>query len=68
MQGRGDGYGVAGEAGRYDFFKTISYRGFGIIMDKVVTLHVPYKKNLILSSLEDPDFKVQTMASPGKLD
>ena len=30
-------------------------------MNKVATLHVPYKKKLITSALKDPDFKVQTM-------
>ena len=30
-------------------------------MNKVATLHVPYKKSLITSALQDPDFKVQTM-------
>lgn len=30
-------------------------------MDKVATLHVPYKKALIKSALEDDDLKVQTM-------
>lgn len=30
-------------------------------MSKVATLHVPYKKDLITSALNDPDFKVQTM-------
>ena len=35
-------------------------------MDKVATLHVPYKKNLIVSALEDPDFKVQTMTNAGQ--
>ena len=31
-------------------------------MSKVATLHVPYKKSLIVSALKDDDFKVQTMA------
>lgn len=35
-------------------------------MDKVATLHVPYKKNLIVSALEDSGFKVQTMTNPGQ--
>ena len=35
-------------------------------MGKVATLHVPYKKSLITSALEDPDFRVQTMATPGQ--
>lgn len=30
-------------------------------MDKVATLHVPYKKLLITKALQDSDFKVQTM-------
>lgn len=30
-------------------------------MDKVATLHVPYKKSLIMSALKNEDFKVQTM-------
>ncbi|MCY7007255.1 TIR domain-containing protein [Fusobacterium simiae] len=34
-------------------------------MDKVATLHVPYKKNLITSALKDANFKVQTMAKAG---
>ena len=34
-------------------------------MDMVATLHVPYKKSLITSALNDPDFKVQTMADAG---
>ena len=34
-------------------------------MDKVATLHVPYKKALITSALEDTDFKVQTMTKTG---
>ena len=33
-------------------------------MDKVPTLHVPYDKALIISALEDPDLKVQTMVEP----
>lgn len=33
-------------------------------MDKVATLHVPYKKELIKSALEDPDLRVQTMVDP----
>lgn len=32
---------------------------------KVAVLHVPYKKNLISSALNDPDFKVQTMCASG---
>ena len=35
-------------------------------MDKVATLHVPYKKSLITSALKDPDFKVQTMTNAGQ--
>ena len=35
-------------------------------MDKVATLHVPYKKTLITSALKDPDFKVQTMTEAGQ--
>ncbi len=35
-------------------------------MDKVATLHVPYKKDLITSALNDSNFKVQTMARPDK--
>ena len=35
-------------------------------MDKVATVHVPYKKSLIVSALEDSDFKVQTMTNPGQ--
>ena len=35
-------------------------------MDKVATLHVPYKKSLIISALKDPDFKVQTMTDAGQ--
>ena len=35
-------------------------------MDKVATLHVPYKKALITSALKDPDFKVQTMTDAGQ--
>ena len=31
-------------------------------MDKVATLHVPYRKALIESALKDDDLKVQTMA------
>ena len=34
-------------------------------MDKVATLHVPYKKSLITSALKDADFKVQTMTKAG---
>lgn len=34
-------------------------------MDKVATLHVPYKKSLITSALKDKDFKVQTMTEAG---
>ena len=30
-------------------------------MSKVATLHIPYKKSLIVSALKDDDFKVQTM-------
>lgn len=30
-------------------------------MDKVATLHVPYKKELITKALQNADFKVQTM-------
>ena len=33
-------------------------------MNQVATLHVPYKKELIRSALDDSDFKVQTMAKP----
>jgi len=32
-------------------------------MSKVATLHVPYKKSLIISALKEPDFKVQTMTT-----
>lgn len=32
-------------------------------MDKVATLHVPYKKALITSALKDADFMVQTMTT-----
>ena len=35
-------------------------------MEKVATLHVPYKKTLIESALSNPDFKVQTMANAGR--
>ena len=35
-------------------------------MDKVATLHVPYKKNLIVSALKNLDFKVQTMTNAGQ--
>lgn len=35
-------------------------------MDKVATLHVPYKKKLIESALKDSDFKVQTMTKAGQ--
>lgn len=31
-------------------------------MSKVATLHIPYKKALIVSALKDDDFKVQTMS------
>lgn len=31
-------------------------------MDKVATIHVPYKKTLIMNALKDPDFKIQSMA------
>lgn len=34
-------------------------------MDKVATLHIPYKKELITSALKDADFKVQTMTKAG---
>lgn len=34
-------------------------------MDKVATLHVPYKKVLITNALKDSDFKVQTMTDAG---
>lgn len=34
-------------------------------MDKVATLHVPYKKSLIISALKDPDFQVQTITKAG---
>ena len=34
-------------------------------MDKVATLHVPYKKSLIVSALKNADFKVQTMTKAG---
>lgn len=34
-------------------------------MNKVATLHVPYKKSLIISALKDADFKVQTMTEAG---
>lgn len=34
-------------------------------MDKVATLHVPYKKSLIIDALKDSGFMVQTMKSPG---
>ena len=30
-------------------------------MDKVATLHIPYRKSLIESALKNDDFKVQTM-------
>lgn len=32
-------------------------------MDKVATLHVPYKKSLNTSALKDPDFIIQTITS-----
>lgn len=32
-------------------------------MNKVATLHVPYKKALITSALKDKDFMVQTMTN-----
>jgi len=34
-------------------------------MDKVATLHVPYKKSLITIALNNADFKVQTMRKAG---
>lgn len=34
-------------------------------MSEVATLHIPYKKTLIMSALKDSDFKVQTMATAG---
>lgn len=34
-------------------------------MDSVATLHVPYKKDLIKSALDDADFTVQNMRSAG---
>ena len=34
-------------------------------MSEVATIHVPYKKTLILSALKDPDFKIQTMTTVG---
>lgn len=34
-------------------------------MDKVATLHVPYKKSIITSALRNADFKVQTMKKTG---
>ena len=34
-------------------------------MKKVATLHVPYKKSLIVSALKNNDFKVQTMVKAG---
>lgn len=33
-------------------------------MSKVATLHVPYKKSLIISALKDSDFTVQNMTTP----
>ncbi|WP_303961191.1 TIR domain-containing protein [Succinatimonas hippei] len=35
-------------------------------MNKVATLHVPYKKSLIISALENADFTVQTMTKVGR--
>lgn len=35
-------------------------------MDKVATIHIPYKKDLIESALNNPDFKVQTMTEAGQ--
>lgn len=35
-------------------------------MDKVATLHVPYKKSLITSALSDSDFTVQNMTNPNQ--
>lgn len=35
-------------------------------MYKVATLHVPYKKSLIINALNDADFKVQTMTKAGQ--
>lgn len=35
-------------------------------MDKIATLHVPYKKDLIKSALNDSDFTVQNMTKTGK--
>ena len=35
-------------------------------MYKVATLHVPYKKTLITSALEDNNFRVQTMTTAGQ--
>lgn len=34
-------------------------------MDKVATLHIPYKKELICTALKNKDFKVQTMRKAG---
>ena len=34
-------------------------------MSKVATIHIPYKKSLITSALQDADFKVQTAAEAG---
>lgn len=35
-------------------------------MGKVATLHVPYKKSLIMSALKNPDFTVQNMKNPNQ--
>lgn len=35
-------------------------------MNKVATLHVPYKKSLIISALDEAGFKVQTMMEAGR--
>ncbi len=34
-------------------------------MDHVATLHIPYKKRLIIKALQNDDFKVQTMTDAG---
>lgn len=35
-------------------------------MNKVATLHVPYRKSLITSALADTDFRVRTMTKPSR--
>ena len=35
-------------------------------MSKVATLHVPYKKSLIVSALKDADYRVRTMTKPSQ--